>query len=423
MEEEEKNIILIVLDTMRKDYADKYIWPVLKKYGFKKHDRAIAPAPWTTPSHVSMLTGMYPLEHATHLDKRRPGEHLVVLSKIGRNSDLTRSLRTKNYKTVLFSANILVSPFFGYSFDKYRDVSAIKDVGFVISKRERECITKAITLSKNKLEGLAEILRTCGPKIASKLILRRLSMLIKALTTDWPKEKGIKEVIEACKTLDFSKNKTFFLINLMEMHEPYLLSIEFDPKRLWKTLYDRESRYLAKNFEELIRILFEKFDPKNTLYVVTSDHGQMLGENGLYGHIYWLHDELLFVPLYIKNCCDTLPEVTPPFHYISLTQIKDLILHGKMEPKEWALAESFATKKYGETVFVHRIAVYYKEYKGIFSVDDWKWECWKTYNGEEEVPEEIRKEMMKIVIRHLKKGLMMKKARELGKKLKKKKEG
>jgi len=44
------NIIVIVLDTLREDHAqgqDKLV-----DYGFVKYQNAIAPAPWTLPSHV-----------------------------------------------------------------------------------------------------------------------------------------------------------------------------------------------------------------------------------------------------------------------------------------------------------------------------------------------------------------------------------
>jgi hypothetical protein len=48
--------------------------------------------------------------------------------------------------------------------------------------------------------------------------------------------------------------------------------------------------------------------PRNTLYIVTSDHGQLLGEMGKYGHGYFLDDASLKVPLYIKY-----PEGMRPF--------------------------------------------------------------------------------------------------------------
>ena len=51
------NIIFIVVDALRKDYA-KPLEDALVNLGFVKYEKAIAPAPWTIPSHASMLTGL-----------------------------------------------------------------------------------------------------------------------------------------------------------------------------------------------------------------------------------------------------------------------------------------------------------------------------------------------------------------------------
>lgn len=59
------NIIIVVVDTLRKDYA-KTLEDNLKRVGFVSYENVIAPAPWTIPTHASIFTGLYPFYHRTH---------------------------------------------------------------------------------------------------------------------------------------------------------------------------------------------------------------------------------------------------------------------------------------------------------------------------------------------------------------------
>ena len=106
------NVILIVIDTLRKDYA-KYLEVELEKLGFLSYEKAIAPASWTVPSHASIFTGFYPINHGVHVtrDKKlrsfriKPHLYMFMLQNI---------LKNMGYKNYLFTANPLVTPFFGY---------------------------------------------------------------------------------------------------------------------------------------------------------------------------------------------------------------------------------------------------------------------------------------------------------------------
>jgi len=67
-----------------------------------------------------------------------------------------------------------------------------------------------------------------------------------------------------------------------------------------RSWYDNEMAYLDNEIG-----LFFNFLKKNELYddtliVITSDHGELLGEHDDFGHEYWLYRELLHVPLIVK---------------------------------------------------------------------------------------------------------------------------
>jgi len=64
--------------------------------------------------------------------------------------------------------------------------------------------------------------------------------------------------------------------------------------------YQREVDYVTKKILEMLEMLKNKNLFDNSLIVVTSDHGQLLGEHNKISHGIFLYDELLKVPLLIK---------------------------------------------------------------------------------------------------------------------------
>jgi predicted AlkP superfamily pyrophosphatase or phosphodiesterase len=62
------NIALIIVDSLRADHADP-LYHEAQKQGWTTA-KAIAPATWILPSHISMITGLYPSQHG--VDERAP---------------------------------------------------------------------------------------------------------------------------------------------------------------------------------------------------------------------------------------------------------------------------------------------------------------------------------------------------------------
>jgi arylsulfatase len=64
-----------------------------------------------------------------------------------------------------------------------------------------------------------------------------------------------------------------------------------------RQVYDDSVRYLSDQYQTLYQKLEKEFD-----YIITlSDHGEMLGENGMWNHSYGLYPELVRVPLVISG--------------------------------------------------------------------------------------------------------------------------
>jgi hypothetical protein len=100
------NILIIVADTLRADHLSIYGYQRstspnidrLAKEG-TLFEAAFSVAPWTLPSHASMLTGLYPHEHGV----QRNGNDQPNLR--GSYLTLPESLRARGYRTAAFSTN------------------------------------------------------------------------------------------------------------------------------------------------------------------------------------------------------------------------------------------------------------------------------------------------------------------------------
>src|SRR5690606_17881243 len=94
------NILLIILDTLRRDRLSAYghgreTSPALDAFAQDAtlFERAIAPAQWTIPAHSSIFTGLYPSAHGvTQANGQLSGMHPT----------LAEILRGDGYETVGF---------------------------------------------------------------------------------------------------------------------------------------------------------------------------------------------------------------------------------------------------------------------------------------------------------------------------------
>ena len=89
--------------------------------------------------------------------------------------------------------------------------------------------------------------------------------------------------------------------------------------------YDNQVKRVAKKLPKLFGALERKGQFNNTLVILTSDHGQLLGEHGWIGHGIFLYDELVKVPLTIKYPLN-MKQFNSSGGYISLASIPNFVL-------------------------------------------------------------------------------------------------
>ena len=107
------NLVVILVDTLRADRLSCYGYdrptsPVLDTLAAKgtRFERAWAQSPWTRPSVATLFTSLYPSTHGTweQADQLAPSAPL-----------LSEAFREAGYHTAGFSANVQISPTFGFS--------------------------------------------------------------------------------------------------------------------------------------------------------------------------------------------------------------------------------------------------------------------------------------------------------------------
>jgi arylsulfatase A-like enzyme len=291
--ENQPNILLIVLDTLRADRVGAYGYqrpttPFLDELAQQTllFENAFANSSWTLPSHVSMLTGRLPSAHRAELQ-----------TYDGRFKTLQEYLGQRGYFTAAISANAA-----------YASCHSGVTAGFHQA-------------------------RTPFPPAAfflAGVYLRKLEKLIPALGRLIPSEIPGSLIVQEFSELMQSRPRrpAFVLVNLMDVHEPNRAPADmqarfarrgrtsdsqpWDPARmedcppspefieLTSDLYDASVAEADRQLRELFHALPGLGLDENLLVIITSDHGESLGEHELQGHRNSLYLEQLRVPLLIK---------------------------------------------------------------------------------------------------------------------------
>lgn len=315
------DIIFIVIDTCRADtffqLLDEGKLPNLHSVFQKsiEYRQAISVAPWTVPSHGSLFTGLYPLEHGTSANKPnfKPPR-----------APIAEKLQNVGYRTIGISANPWISP--SYNFDKgferfktaydYFWEGAEKADLQQLSSRLKQFLALWRRLSVNT--GV----KTIGNIIYEKTLAKRYDSGARQMT------RNARKILEKkdCKP-------KFLFLNYMEPHLDYnppdSLAIDELPSGVtleeaykvnqnpWKyiagqctmnsrdfdilrSLYRAEIRYLDSQLGILFDVIRENGSFDDTAIIIVGDHGENIGEHNLMDHQYCLYQTLLHVPLAIK---------------------------------------------------------------------------------------------------------------------------
>jgi arylsulfatase A-like enzyme len=276
------NVLLIVLDTVRPDRLSVYGYPEATSpqlaelaAGGAVFERAMATAPWTLPSHATMLTGRYP--HDLSADWRTPLDDAAptvaeVLSRHG-----------------YFAAGFVANAF-------YAGRESGLDRGF--AHYEDYTVSAGQILNSSSLGQLVFSGRPNTSNLLRRLMFdgeifgRKSAADINRDVLAWHASVG--------------RRPYFAFINYLDAHAPYRPPAPFDQRfqgvgtAAGERAYVQAVAYLDDQVGRLLRDLRAQGGMENTVVIVTSDHGEQFGEHTLFRHGNSLYRQLLEVPLIVS---------------------------------------------------------------------------------------------------------------------------
>ncbi len=287
------NVLLLVMDTVRAASVSAHGYgrpttPNLERLARQgiRFRWAMAPAPWTLPTHASIFTGRLPHQLS--------GDWEVPLD--GAHPTLAEALAALGYRTAGFSANLT---FVTWEWGLARGFSRFEDYDVSLAQA---LLSPALgrSLTENRL-----VRHVLG--IRDRLNRRRAHAMNQSLL----------------RWVDRDRSRPFFaFVNYFDAHEPYLPPGPFAgrfgplPARPWilqdddVTMPPAEKRRMRNAYEAAIASLDHEIGNlmdalrrrgllDNTVTVVTADHGEQFGEHGLLDHGNSLYLPLLHVPLIV----------------------------------------------------------------------------------------------------------------------------
>ncbi len=310
------HIVLMVWDAARADRMSLYGYEQpttpfaasLAKEGILFR-QAYSTANFTFPSHVSIFTGLYDREHGLWQGS------VPEIKRYFQMETVAGDLKKKGYRTLLFSEN----PWIAYLWNGF-------DYYYWMDTRGIPVASCHGPVSKMKATpaALPPFMGNCP----SPFLVRQVIDQIKQATEGYYKYDIDNYGLRALKEqliLRRRNQPVFFFLNWMNVHNRYYPSgTQQEGKTIapydWSKEYDRALIYIDHRLQEL-RDLFQRAgELDRTVFIFTSDHGELLGEYNLYGHVKTLFQPVLHVPLLITNSRWTRGrEVKEP---VSLTGLK-----------------------------------------------------------------------------------------------------
>jgi arylsulfatase A-like enzyme/thioredoxin-like negative regulator of GroEL len=246
---ERPNVLLVTIDTIRADHVGAYggsqgATPGIDAFARDAllFEQAIAPAPLTLPSHVTLFSGFLPFRTGVRVngtDRVGPGVPL-----------LAEGFADRGYRTGAFVSSLAVkgASGLGRGFARYDD---------------------AFAANRGKGERPLEVERPGAETVA--------------LALEWIAQQRAAAA------------PFFAWVHLYDPHAPYAPPPAFAARFAGRE-YDGEIAYADSCFVRLL----QGVNPADTAVLLAGDHGESLGEHGEAGHGVFVYDSTVRVPLILR---------------------------------------------------------------------------------------------------------------------------
>jgi len=342
-----RNVVLVVLDTVRKDYFDEYA-PRLREASDCSFEGCRTASSWSVPSHTSIFTGELPHRHGVH------AESFDASFDFGDALDHEDTFLgdLPDHRTVGLSANAYINSLFGFDalFDSFHDFS-------IGSHTNESLFPDGLTVQDYMAAAEADsslrrhlgfLRAAAGHEKPVRSLANGVWSQVGHRFKDLPVPEFVDDgasTISATLTEEVTDDAgapVFAFANYMDAHTPLRNLLQYDDSlhtapnswsstelnkwelnrdaaatadyaQHYRDLYGAAIDYLDRQVTETIERIRTETDHDTTV-VVTADHGHNLGfaaEDGLFHHTGSQSEALLHVPLEIINPPEGWPETEP----------------------------------------------------------------------------------------------------------------
>jgi arylsulfatase A-like enzyme len=269
-----RNLILISLDTVGAKHLGAYghdrpTSPNLDAFAADGilFENAIAPAPWTLPSHASLFTGLYPNLHGARILESSLADDVPTLAGV---------LSDHGFASAAFVNGIFMAEIFGLArgFDTYEFIP-----------EDHSARGAASRISDRALAWLEE---QRG---------RRAFLFVHYFDvhSDYRSQARFERLFDARR--DLVNGTTDQLLEVIRGE----IALGPNEVEALERLYDAGIRQLDDDLGQLFAQLASRGWLEDSLIIVTSDHGEEFMEHGRVLHTRSHYDELLRVPLIFRG--------------------------------------------------------------------------------------------------------------------------
>lgn len=281
------HVVIFLIDTLRADSLGVYGYerstsPNIDALAAESavFDACYAPAPWTLPSVASLMTAQFLCEHGVVLDGQRVSDSVVTIAK---------QLQSAGYATGSFYANPYAGPMTGL------------DRGF------NHCAFHGATDGSIVDAWLATA--GVGPFFAyihnvephdPYLAPRRLVEQFGSVSDDRMRVIGERLLhYRRLTRVDFASGQPLGTTDNTEDQREAMRRVRDDSEAL-DVLYAASVRDADEKVGSVIDTLQRRGIWNDTLFIVTSDHGEEFDDHGGWQHDQSVYEELVRVPLIVR---------------------------------------------------------------------------------------------------------------------------
>lgn len=358
-----ENVLLVTVDSLRYDH--------LSVYGYERgqdatlsalaaegtvFQRAFATGPGTTSSFPALLTGTYPLSYG--------GLGPLVSDRPSVSAELSAS----GYQTAGFHSNPFLSTHFNYDvgFDEFKDyqhplmgvATKVFPRGIELNNPYLQRLDDAIDVTGKLKAGYRAVVGKPRPYVGAGTITDDAIGFLESVDGPFFSWVHYMDVHHPCHPpAEYRRKFGVEDVDAAEVSDLYSRLIQ-EPETLTDDnvdtlvkLYDAAICYVDAQLARLLETLEARGKLEETIVIVTSDHGELFGEYDEFGKPPRMYDELIRIPLVIRDPTDTfdglahillsLVDIPPLVHEALGLEVPDTY-EGKQTdefPREYVLAE------------------------------------------------------------------------------------